>query len=275
MINISELAEKVKQEGYSEENAEAKLCQDIVLYLVSKSRFSRNITIKGGVVMRSISNNTRRATQDLDMDLIRYPLTAGGIRSLIKELSGVDGIKIKIVGKIEDLKHQDYNGKRVYVDVEDTFGNYLSSKIDIGVHKYLSLEQIDYCFDIAASLDGVSLLINSPEQMLTEKLKSLLRFGALSTRFKDVYDIYYLFHHISSIKLLDCFKTLIFEDTNMREKNIDDILRRVSLTFKNDTYLQNLNTSNKNWLDVDNGIVLQFIIDSIDDLKNLTTKEIL
>ena len=35
MINIAELAEKVKQEGYNEENAEAKLCQDIVLYLIS------------------------------------------------------------------------------------------------------------------------------------------------------------------------------------------------------------------------------------------------
>ena len=29
MINIAELAEKVKQEGCNEENAEAKLCQDI------------------------------------------------------------------------------------------------------------------------------------------------------------------------------------------------------------------------------------------------------
>ena len=65
MINIVELAEKVKQEGYSEENAESKLCQDIVLYLISKSRFNRNITIKGGVVMRSISNDARRATLDL------------------------------------------------------------------------------------------------------------------------------------------------------------------------------------------------------------------
>ena len=61
MINIVELSNKVKEEGYSEEMAEAKLCQDIVLLLLSKSRFNKNITIKGGVVMRSISNNVRRA----------------------------------------------------------------------------------------------------------------------------------------------------------------------------------------------------------------------
>ena len=267
MINIAELAEKIKLEGYSEEIAEAKLCQDIVLYLISKSRFNRNITIKGGVVMRSISNDTRRATLDLDMDLISYPLTAAGIRSLIKELNGIDGIKIKIVGKIEELKHQDYNGKRIYVDVEDSFNNYLSSKIDIGVHKYFSLEQVDYCFDIAASSDGASLLINSPEQMLTEKLKSLLRFGALSTRFKDVYDIYYLFHHVDKSKLINCFKILIFDDSKMREKSIDDVLKRITATFINEIYLSNLNTSNKNWVGVENDKVLRYIIGSLDALK--------
>ena len=266
MINIADHAEKVKQEGYNEENAEAKLCQDIVLYLISKSRFNRNITIKGGVVMRSVSNDARRATLDLDIDLIRYPLTTSGIRSLIKELNGIDGIKIKIVGEIEDLKHQDYNGKRVFVDVEDSFNNYLSSKIDIGVHKYFSLEQIDYCFDIAASSDGAALLINSPEQMLTEKLKSLLRFGALSTRFKDVYDIYYLFHHIDKRNLINCFRILIFGDSKMRERNLDDISKRIIATFKNETYLSNLNTSNKNWVDVENDKVLQFIVDSINSL---------
>ena len=173
MINILELSTKVKNEGYSEEMAEAKLCQDIILLLLSKSKFNKSITIKGGVVMRSLSNDIRRATIDIDLDLIRYPLTIQGIRELIKELSGIEGINIKIVGKIEDLKHQDYNGKRVFIDIQDSFNNYLSSKIDIGVHKYLSLEQDEYCFDIAASSEGASLLINSKEQMFTEKLKSL------------------------------------------------------------------------------------------------------
>jgi len=53
MINIKELSNKIKEEGYNEELAEAKLCQDIILLLLSKSKFNKNITIKGGVVMRS------------------------------------------------------------------------------------------------------------------------------------------------------------------------------------------------------------------------------
>ena len=35
------------------------------------------------------------------------------------------------------------------------------------------------------------LLGNTNEQMVTEKMRSLLRFGARSTRYKDVFDIYY------------------------------------------------------------------------------------
>lgn len=266
MINILELSTKVKNEGYSEEMAEAKLCQDIILLLLSKSKFNKSITIKGGVVMRSLSNDIRRATIDIDLDLIRYPLTIQGIRELIKELNGIEGINIKIVGKIEDLKHQDYNGKRVFIDIQDSFNNYLSSKIDIGVHKYLSLEQDEYCFDIAASSEGASLLINSKEQMFTEKLKSLLRFGVLSTRFKDVYDLYFLMGLVNKKHLMKCFETLVFSDAKMREKNIADIVKRVESTFNNQLYLNNLATSNKNWLGIDNDVVLNDLLRFISSL---------
>ena len=268
MINISKLSEQVRKEGYSEENADAKLSQDILLYLISRSKFSKNITIKGGVVMRSISNDARRATLDLDFDFIQYPLSIDSINKLFNELNGIDGIKITIVGQIEDLKHQDYKGKRVFVDIEDSFNNHLSSKIDIGVHKYFSLDQLNYCFDIATSSDGASLLINSPEQMLTEKIKSLLRFGSLTTRFKDIYDIYYLFHHIDKNKLLDTFEILIFEDTKTKEKNINDILSKCNAIFQNDIFLFNLNSSNKNWININNHEVLDFIIRSIKLLNN-------
>lgn len=37
--------------------------------------------------------------------------------------------------------------------------------------------------------EGASLLINSNEQMLSEKLRSLLKFGTFSTRFKDIYEL--------------------------------------------------------------------------------------
>ena len=69
MIQIAEMIKKAKAEGYDEANAEAKVCQDIILMLIFKASLHRNITVKGGVVMRSISHDARRATQDIDWTL--------------------------------------------------------------------------------------------------------------------------------------------------------------------------------------------------------------
>ena len=51
------------------------------------------------------------------------------------------------------------------------------------------IEQEEYCFDITYDDEGASLLMNSNEQMLSEKLWSLLKFGTFSTRFKDIYEL--------------------------------------------------------------------------------------
>lgn len=51
------------------------------------------------------------------------------------------------------------------------------------------IEKEEYCFDIAYDDEGASLLINSNEQMLSGKLRSLLKFGTFSTRFKDIYEL--------------------------------------------------------------------------------------
>ena len=189
MINLDDLIEAEIANGYGDENARAKVCQDIILKAISDGSLSKNVTIKGGVVMRGKTNNIRRATQDIDIDFIRYSLDDDAIERFIKKLNCIQGISILRVGSIEELKQQDYKGKRVFVEISDTFGNRIPSKIDLGVHTKLDIKQEEFCFDIAFDDDGASLLINSNEQMFTEKLRSLLRFGAVSTRYKDIFDI--------------------------------------------------------------------------------------
>lgn len=85
-MNLLEEIEKVKSKGYSEANAQARVCQDIILYGISKGSLSRNATIKGGVVMRNISKNARRATQDIDLDFVRYSISDDAIRDFIDRL---------------------------------------------------------------------------------------------------------------------------------------------------------------------------------------------
>ncbi len=106
MVNLSKMASQYVAEGYNELLAESRVCQDIVLKAISESSFDRNVTIKGGVVMRSITGDVRRATRDIDFDFIKY-----------------------------------------------------------------SIEEDEYCFDVCHDDEGVSLLMNSKEQIFAEKLQ--------------------------------------------------------------------------------------------------------
>jgi len=124
-MNILETIEELSNQGYDRIHAEARLCQDIVIQALAKSSVSRNVTIKGGVVMRSISNDTRRATRDLDIDFIKYSLEDESINRFVEKINCLAGVKIVRVGNIEELRQQDYRGKRVHIRIEDEYGKTL------------------------------------------------------------------------------------------------------------------------------------------------------
>ena len=261
-MDIYELVNKYVEAGYSEDDAIPKVAQDIILLKIGNSKYRKNITVKGGVVMHNISKDMRRATRDMDIDFIKYSLEDKSIRNFIKELNNTDdGIKIKITGKIEPLHHQDYDGKRVYITLTDKNHYSISSKIDIGVHKYFDIKQNEYYFDFNIIDESVSLLINSKEQIIVEKLKSLLKFGITSTRFKDIFDFYYLINNknVNKDKLLKYIDILIFQDENMREKSLEDVTMRLSNILNNSRFQSRINTANNNWLE----IPIKDVIDSV------------
>lgn len=153
------------------------------------------------------------------MDFIRYSLSNEAILTFIEKLNCLEGITIRIDGEITELSQQEYNGKRVLVTIED---------------------------DV-----GASLLINSKEQIFTEKLKSLLRFGPLSTRYKDIFDLCYLSEHVHRDRLMKCINTYIFSDSSMKENDITAIRKRVERTFSDKLYRQNIERSiHFNWLGI-------------------------
>ena len=203
--------------------------------------------------MHSISKDLRRATRDMDLDFIKYSLEDNSIIRFIDELSNVDdGIKIEIDGEIKELHHQDYDGKRVNIELFDKYGNKLKTKLDIGVHKLLDIKQDEYCFDLSIINQNANLLINSKEQIFVEKIKSLLKLGFRSTRYKDLFDFYYLINktELDKEKLMNCFNILIFKDETMRESNIEDVVNRLQMTFNSNAYRNHLSNPKNNWLDI-------------------------
>ena len=222
--------------------------------------------------MHSISKDLRRATRDMDLDFIKYSLEDNSIIRFIDELSNVDdGIKIKIDGEIKELHHQDYDGKRVNIELFDKYGNKLKTKLDIGVHKLLDIKQDEYCFDLSIINKNANLLINSKEQIFVEKIKSLLKLGFRSTRYKDLFDFYYLINRteLDKEKLINCFNILIFKDETMRENNIEDVVNRLQMTFNSNAYRNHLSNPKNNWLDI---TVDDAIINVLKYIKSLGEK---
>lgn len=66
MISFADKIAALEAEGYANAPAMAKLAHDVVLKAMEKCGFARNITVKGGVVMSSITGDIRRATMDMD-----------------------------------------------------------------------------------------------------------------------------------------------------------------------------------------------------------------
>ena len=138
----------------------------------------------------------------------------------------------------------------------------------MGVHKDIAMEQDVYCFELNKLDDSVTLFINTKEQIFIEKLKSLLRLGVLSTRFKDIFDMYWLATEsgIDKTLLLSFMRHKIFDDPAMREKNMLDIVFRLDKVLNDSRFTMELNRSNRyNWIDVDPNQAVKVLLNFFKD----------
>ena len=109
--------------------------------------------------------------------------------------------------------------------------------------------------------------MNSKEQILVEKLKSILKHDIASTRFKDIFDICYLSDKVSDAKLKQCIKRYIFEAKNLEVNTKADIVSRIERILTNKMFISNIKTSKKNWLDLSLEEVLKKDLEFIRNLK--------
>ena len=85
-MDFTVFKDRLVAEGYTDDTAYAKIAHDIVLKAVRDSGFHDNLTVKGGVVMSSLTDIARRATMDMDLDFLRYPLANDAISAFISSM---------------------------------------------------------------------------------------------------------------------------------------------------------------------------------------------
>lgn len=272
MINILDCVQKYKNEGLQEIYANAKVAQDIILTYLFKSKYRNNLTIKGGIVMYNITNDIRRATIDIDIDLIRIYLADDNLCNIFTshKLSGIDIIIDK--NNITDLKQQDYKGKRTPILIKDNYGNEIVTKIDMGVHTEYSIEQSEMCFNSCIENNEIILLVNSKEQIFVEKIIPIIKFGLLSTRYKDFFDLYWLIinGNLDKEKINLVLEDRIFNYGINGINNLENLIEVVTRILSNSKFIEKINNRKNNWLEISNDELKLVIVSYLNELSKIT-----
>lgn len=253
MKPLKEQIEELRGHGYSAVLASAKVVHDVVLLAIARSGFKANGTLKGGVVMSALTKDIRRATLDMDIDFIHHPISEAGVKRFVKRLArSMPELAMSIRGRVIDLKHEDYRGKRIFLAVKDnSTPRWIRTKMDIGVHTHEAIKQVNLRFDVPSEEGFTNLQANSTEQIFAEKLLSLLRHGVVSKRPKDVFDLYYLSDKVSIRKLKPYVRELIYENKRCRANSKSDVIRMLGIVFAARPFLRLLNNTKANWLQIE------------------------
>lgn len=195
-MKLNDLVNQIRNEGFKLNRARVKVCQEIFMTKLALSPFKDSVIFKGGTIMYQLSKELRRSTDDVDIDFMKLSIENDKLSSFLNSIGLIDSedeIHFKVVeNQIRKLNHEDYEGKRVLLEFSDSSKSTLRLKLDIGIHTQFKVHQNAILFNLITSDKGIELLANPIEQMIVEKTSSFVKFGVLSTRMKDLYDIYYL-----------------------------------------------------------------------------------
>ncbi len=193
---IARLKNKAKESGKPFQLHLQLFCQEEFLRRLAASRYAENLVLKGGLFIYTLTNFESRATVDIDFLLRQFSGTIENIKRMVDEIIAVDsgndfitfssrgfemispqrkykGVSFQLVGQIKNT--------RTPFDVDFGVGDVIVPTS----HKRTIPVQLD-------GFDVPEVLTYSLESTIAEKLDALLQRLELTSRMKDIYDIYYL-----------------------------------------------------------------------------------
>lgn len=249
MKPFCEQIDMLLKHGYRRPAARAKVAHDAILLAIDKGGFRKSSTIKGGVVMSHVTADIRRTTMDMDIAFVGRSISDVSVRQFVKKLNCIPHVRISIFGTIGELLHDDYRGKRVYLDVTDgTIEKPIRTKLDIGVHTHSEIRQIEYDFRLADKDEHADLFANTKEQIFAEKLLSLVKRRTLSKRPKDIFDLAYLCENVNVSRLKTFIDILIYQNRKCKVRCKDELQMVLRDVFSSRPFMRRLGSVTANWL---------------------------
>lgn len=96
--------------------------------------------------------------------------------------------------------------------------------------------------------------MNSKEQIFVEKIIPIIKFGSLSTRYKDYYDLYWLIKNgnLNKDRVIKIMNDIIFNIGINNINSIEELINLIENILSNEKYLEKLNDRKNNWIEIDN-----------------------
>lgn len=161
---------------------------------LSQSDYRDNFVLKGGVLISAFVGLQARATMDVDATVLELPMTFAAIRRAMLEVVRVtldDGVvfSLRAIERIR-LNIDGYDGIRAKLTAE-FHGLKVPVSVDVTKGDAGAVVTYDYPRVFSAG-DSIRLSAYSLERVLAEKCETILRRNIMSTRPRDLYDVFVL-----------------------------------------------------------------------------------
>lgn len=194
---LAKLKNKSKASGMPYQQCLQLFFQEEFLRRLSKSKYTENFVLKGGLFIYTLTNFESRATVDVDFLLRQTNSELDHIDEIINEIitipTGNNNIIILTAKKAEQISAQ-----RKYPGVSTQIIGHIKNirvlfDIDIGIGDVIVPNPKKRSMQTQLEgYDAPKVLTYSLESTIAEKLDAILQRFELTGRMKDFYDIYYL-----------------------------------------------------------------------------------
>lgn len=184
-----------KDRGIPAQQLQQNFLIEQVLKLIAKSSYKDSFIVKGGYLIGQLIGLDKRTTMDLDVTLKGTTLSQENLISIFEEiLSDSDDVFSFEVDKLEPI-HQDdeYGGFSLKLNATfDTLREVVF--IDITTGDKITPREITYSMPSLFKNETIEVWTYNLETVLAEKLETIISRGVASTRPRDRYDLFTLYH---------------------------------------------------------------------------------
>lgn len=184
-----------REKGIPAQQVQQNYLIETILKLISESRYKDSFIVKGGFLIGQMIGLDKRTTMDLDVTLKGQPLSEENIQTIFKEIVSQpsEGFQFE-VDMLEPIRQDDeYGGFTLKLKATfDTLREVVF--IDITTGDWITPREITYQLQSVFSENKLEVWTYNLETVLAEKLETIIRRGAASTRPRDRYDLFTLYH---------------------------------------------------------------------------------